>query len=326
MPQIVYFLPSGNSPSGGVKVLLQHVEILNRHGFDAFAFGLSNFQSWADINARVVRSEKDTFLVSHGSFLVFPETERIRAEHAAKSDNFVRVVFCQNHYAMEWGALADVRRFRDNDAFVCSSVIADAFKKRFGVPHVPVVPVPVDAARFKPAVKQPLTVAYMPRKRPGLVERLRDAIPEASAWNWLPIDRVPEAEVARILGGASVFLSLSHQEGLGLPPLEAMAAECIVAGFHGDGGRCYATPDNGFWHDDEDLAGVAASLRKAVHLAAERTGAWAAMIAAGRRTVEQFSPAATETALLTYWRSRIRAVGRQETEFLLRTSTTSGSP
>ena len=56
-------------------------------------------------------------------------------------------------------------------------------------------------------------------------------------WIFVPIDGLPEKEVAEILKESALFMSFSKAEGLGLPPLEAMACGCIVIGYHGQGGQ-----------------------------------------------------------------------------------------
>jgi glycosyltransferase involved in cell wall biosynthesis len=51
--------------------------------------------------------------------------------------------------------------------------------------------------------------------------------------------------VAKLLAGAQIFLSTGFPEGYSLPPLEAMAAGCLVTGFSGFGGFEYMrNPEN----------------------------------------------------------------------------------
>ncbi len=57
---------------------------------------------------------------------------------------------------------------------------------------------------------------------------------------------------------------MSHREGFGLPPVEAMSAGALVVGFHGGGGLDYATPRNGFWRSEGDLVGCADALAEAM--------------------------------------------------------------
>ena len=58
-------------------------------------------------------------------------------------------------------------------------------------------------------------------------------------------------------------------ESVGLTTLEAMASGCVCAGFTGIGGRQYATPDNGFWVDDDDCMAAADALAQAISLVRE---------------------------------------------------------
>jgi glycosyltransferase involved in cell wall biosynthesis len=108
----------------------------------------------------------------------------------------------------------------------------------------------------------------MPRKRAIEAVYIRDMFrftyPHYRHWEWREISNVGEAEAARMMGEARVFLSLSRLEGLGLTPLEAMASGCVVAGFTGIGGREYATPDNGFWVNENDFPACNTALAQAV--------------------------------------------------------------
>ena len=61
--------------------------------------------------------------------------------------------------------------------------------------------------------------------------------PHLHCWEIVPVGGLHQDELAEVFGTAQIFISLSHREGLGLPPAEAMASGCYVIGFTGDGGR-----------------------------------------------------------------------------------------
>jgi glycosyltransferase involved in cell wall biosynthesis len=123
--------------------------------------------------------------------------------------------------------------------------------------------------------------------------------PTHSDVSWVALDRLPIDTVAKSLGESRWFLSLSHLEGFGLPPIEAMAAEALVIGFHGEGGLEYASSENGLWCPTGDLVGCVAALARAIDLADK--GADRRYLAAGRATAERYSPAVQEEALVRFW-------------------------
>ncbi len=154
------------------------------------------------------------------------------------------------------------------------------------------------------AVPRQAAVAFMPRKRRrdaklihGLALSRRPALAPIP---WVALDGVARAECARVFQRAAVFLSLSYQEGLGLPPLEAMACGALVVGFHGGGGQEYATPANGDWFGDHDVTAVADALiaRIEAFQAGER---FEARIAAGQATAVTFSRPAFDSQLRAAW-------------------------
>lgn len=146
-------------------------------------------------------------------------------------------------------------------------------------------------------------IAYMPRKRPteaaALQALFRELFPRWAEVPWVAIQDQPRAQVARILAESAIFASLSRDEGLGLPPLEAMAAGCLVCGFDGQGGTEYATPDNGFWVADGDLEGFARALASALEMDAQETQR---RLASGRATAAGFSQDRFESELDAAWR------------------------
>ncbi|WP_411287947.1 glycosyltransferase [Phenylobacterium sp.] len=149
-----------------------------------------------------------------------------------------------------------------------------------------------------------LAVAYMPRKRRMDARLIRGLLrsrrPDLTAIPWIELTNASRQDCARALKSAAVFLSLSYNEGLGLPPVEAMAGGALVVGFHGGGGREYATAENGDWFDDGKPVEVADALAAALDalVAGER---FAGRRAAGVRTAQAFSQAAFETDLKAAW-------------------------
>jgi len=90
-----------------------------------------------------------------------------------------------------------------------------------------------DVFRWRGEAKVPGRIAVMPRKGEAVLRAVHEALPEA---DFLFIDGLSENEAAARLKSADLFLAISSQEALGLPPLEAMCAGCCVLGFPGVGG------------------------------------------------------------------------------------------
>ena len=89
----------------------------------------------------------------------------------------------------------------------------------------------------------------MPRNLPedlaSIAAALKRRHPRFADVPWVEIHDVTQAEAARTMGESAVFLSLSHKESFGLPPLEAISCGCLATGYHGDGGREYMSAENG---------------------------------------------------------------------------------
>ena len=85
-------------------------------------------------------------------------------------------------------------------------------------------------------------ITYMPRKLPThskkLLFMLKSKLPKT--WSIKALDNIGnENELYNILKKSKIFLSFSHMEGLGLPPLEAAKEGNKVIGYTGEGGKEY---------------------------------------------------------------------------------------
>jgi hypothetical protein len=138
-----------------------------------------------------------------------------------------------------------------------------------------------------------LQVAYMPDKRPReapvVKALLHQLYPDLAAVPWVPIAGVSRRACAEIMAQSAVFASFSWLEGLGLPPLEAMAAGCLVCGFDGHGGSDFATPDNGLWVAEGDHEGYAHAVAATLEMARAAGPEQARRSAAGHATAAGYS-------------------------------------
>jgi glycosyltransferase involved in cell wall biosynthesis len=302
--RIIYVLEPFPSPFGGVAVIYRHVEILMAHGFAAFVHLPERPR--VDFYGTTAAQLIGNITLSIGDVLVIPEILGW-ALRQFRTVPLRRWMFCQNHNNLppvanpdaalaEWGV----------DGVIASSVaIRDHLRHRHGLVDVPLLPCAVDPIRFAPVREKKRQIAFMPRKLPAdaatIEANFKRAHRRFAAVPWVSINDVSQAEAARVLNESSVFLSLSNRESLGLPPLEAMASGCLVAGYHGDGGREYMSELNGWWAQDGDWQTCVDGLAAALDLLDHGGRPLEARRAAMRQTVGEYSPQRMEAALLDFW-------------------------
>jgi glycosyltransferase involved in cell wall biosynthesis len=145
-------------------------------------------------------------------------------------------------------------------------------------------------------------IAFMPRKRPNEAKQLQQwfaaLCPQWAHVPWVEVDGMSRPQVAQTLAESLVFVSLSKDEGLGLPPLEAMAAGCLVAGFTGGGGQEYATPVNGLWVGEAQLPELALAIASLLAMDVQQQ---AARVQVGQATAALFDSANFDAKLNSAW-------------------------
>ncbi|MBT6275507.1 MAG: hypothetical protein HOI95_15400 [Chromatiales bacterium] len=108
----------------------------------------------------------------------------------------------------------------------------------------------------------------------GIPAAIATTEPCSPSWfddvTWVKIASMHEQAVATILSQAAVYLSLQRFDSVGMLALEAMASGAVVAGFTGIGGREYASSNNGFWAQEDDIEACVEQLATAASLV--RTG------------------------------------------------------
>ncbi|MDA1309751.1 MAG: glycosyltransferase [Proteobacteria bacterium] len=300
--RIIYHLTRASGPSGGIKVMLDHVEVLRAAGFDAFAYVKNQAQrpTAFDITVPVLTG---AFGIRPDDIIIRPETFSARDLEAAAKGGLRQAVFVQNHYYCRH-SLGSARCYGDLgviDVF-CASQRIKRFLEENGIAQdVTVVPCAIATAPPSAADKRE-QIAAMPRKRAfehGVIKHffaLRH--PEFADLPWIEIEDVPHHEALRIMAESTIFLSLQRFEGFGLPALEAMAAGCLVVGFAGDGGWEYADQANGIWIPEDDLEAAADGLAAAVTGSRCQTSESSARIEAGKTTAAGYGPEPRRAALI----------------------------
>lgn len=309
MTRIVYLTPYAGSKSGGNKMIFRHVESLCAMGFDAVVRRPPQTPPPAWFGHQAPTEDASAPLAA-GDILVLPEDSPEAMRQAAALPNR-KVIFCQNPYALASYGLAALPaelRPQYRNFMACGVGVAGLIARVFDYDLISVVPGFADERLFRPAAKERL-IACSPRHRKVeqaairyMFERL---YPDAAAWRWEVMETRTEVEVADIMGRASVFLSLARMEALSLTTLEAMACECLLAGFTGIGAREFASSVNGIWVDEDDCEAAAHALVRAVTLAEQGGGAQALMRHAAAQTAAQWSHAAFLQALAAFWRDRM---------------------
>jgi glycosyltransferase involved in cell wall biosynthesis len=309
MARVLYISHDNPRPSGGVRTLYRHVEILRKAGFDASVvqhqqgFRMAWFQS----DAPVLYAEGGLALES-ADWVVIPE------DHGAALEGFRNVgcskaIFCQGHYHVfefipagsSWTA------YGVTQVLASSGPIRDFVRTVFGIEPA-YVPLSLDLDLFRPAENPPeLQLAFMPRKGAHHVRSIQGILhhraPDLREIPWIAIDGRNEAEVAAILGRSAFFLSTGLREGFGLPPLEAMACGAMVVGFRAGGGSEYATQENGFWVADEDTFALADKLIEVLraYRDANSSPLWASLRSAGYATAARYTRAAEAQRVVAFW-------------------------
>jgi glycosyltransferase involved in cell wall biosynthesis len=307
--RIVHLVPYASSNTGGNKITFRHVEALNAMGLRAVVRRSAHKElpTWFRHEAP---SEDGSAPLHDDDILVLPEDSPEMLRRCADLPNR-KVIFCQNPYALAGYGLAAAEpdlKAKYRTFMACGVGTAGLIARFFDYDLISVVPGFADERTFRPAPKEQV-IACSPRYRKTeqlairyMFERLH---PNAGAWRWEPMETHTEDEVAEVMGRASVFLSLARMEALSLTTLEAMASECLVAGFTGIGAREFTSAVNGIWVDEDDCEACAHALVRAVVLAEQGGGAAALMRHAAAQTAAQWSHAAFVQALAAFWRDRM---------------------
>jgi hypothetical protein len=283
-PPTVYFCaPDYDVPSGGIRVMYRHVDLLNDAGIRAaILHRRAKFRcTWFENRTRVTSS--DSVAIGPADLVVVSELAVASLSSLASGSRFV--IFNQNpHLTWQRTSAQMVRAYASSPDLLAIVTVSShsAEMLRFAAPEATVVRVhnSIDPRLFHPAAIAPQrkTICFMPRGSSEEADQIRGILGTRGIlhkWEVSPLHGLPEREVAERLRQTTVFLSLAYHEGFGLPAAEAMACGAYVVGFHGFAGREYFRPE--FTHPVEpgDILGLARAVAEVVERETSEPG-WCA--------------------------------------------------
>ena len=252
---IYYLCPDSNNPSGGIRKLYRHVDILNGAGFPAFILHQRNgFRcTWFTNDTRIayipaVIANRDKLA---SDYLVIPEVYDPNIVNITKG--LRKIIFNQGCYntfnGYSLNAL-DLRTPYHHQEVLATLVVSEDSRRylQYVFPELKIVRVHngIDQSIFSYEPEKKRQLAFMVHKTPEDVVQVINILKFRGAlkdFRLAPIEDRSETEVAAMLKESAIFLSFAIREGFSLPAAEAMSCGCIVVGYHGMGGREYFKPE-----------------------------------------------------------------------------------
>lgn len=226
-------------PSGGVRVIYQHCEILKKHGFKAYPVHLGNFSvDWFSHSLKELTKEQALEMISTEDVVICPEIiPTVITWFSCRH----RICFVQNWALINIGTKG--KKYEDfgfTGILSCSGYITRFMKEQTALPIATVVN-GIDLNLFydNPELREPDSVLYLNRRNVSDARRAISMLPAdlRQKIHFIELEnKYPQEKLAEIYRQADIFLAIGYPEGFSLPPLEAMASGCSVAGFTGGGG------------------------------------------------------------------------------------------
>ena len=254
MKRIIFFCPANQHPTGGVKVIYNHVECLTSLGANAFVFHPDNPDYTCDWFAHNAPMMRNFDIDPLRDFIILPEFWAATLGEFFLTPGMPRFgVFVQGGY-LTHPHLLELRNLYSavySAARLVVTISEDTTQiVRLNYPQIAsdrIVRVQWSINdRFmgsnRPIGAKPYrTIAYMPRKMKDHSLRVIGALMQhlPGSWTIMPIENVSEADVAAMLSKSDIFLSFNELEGLPLPPMEAALAGNLVIGYTGQGANEY---------------------------------------------------------------------------------------
>ena len=229
---------------GGVKVFYQHCRILNELGYEAYPLALGNYDGNRYYHDMETKSLADVgYELKPNDIVVsteFSPYDGLKFQHCK------RMMFAQN-----WFWVGSHLKTRDKGksyrnlgydyVISCGDYISQTIHMLQDEGCITVSNgIDENVFHSDDSERQENRIMCLPRRNHHDILMIKKMVlsrfPSA---NFVEVDGVSEAEIAKEFRRSDIFLATGYPEGFSLPPLEALFSGCVVVGFAGRGGRQY---------------------------------------------------------------------------------------
>ena len=313
--RIFYVCPDVAEPSGGIKRLYTHVELLRENGYDAYIMHVKKgFKlHWFDSQAPIVYPEdsplssfdsKDTFVIPEGHPLVMKQFKTLPVKKVVIALNPAHV-FQSMPVGENW------KNYGINWVMANNKTIKDFIQWSMGIKNIHVIESSVDHSMFyyKPDMKN-RQVAYIKKKDTltPLVENILKS--KDASFHELAITAIENLNIqdyAQVLRESKIYLTTSAFEGFPRSIIEAMACGCICIGFHGIGGKDYiiesGRQQNFVLAESMNFIDLSKKLAELVEMIKHKDPRVGVIRQNALATAAGFSPESEKKSILEFWRT-----------------------
>jgi hypothetical protein len=261
MKSIIYICTKGkNKPTGGIKIIYRHVEILSKllpKEVTSKIFHFEDFNFKCNWFSHKVSFKKNSTFDPAKEFAIIPEWMAVYHAKMLQKMGASYGIFVQNGFYLNTKPKNNFSDQEINEAYEKAKIIisysdeiTECIKLTFPktINKILRINISVDSNKFyftEAIIKNKENlITYMPRKKRDHITKLLFILRQYVPKNWeiKSIDNITESEVIKILKKSKIFLSFSDLEGFGLPPIEAALCGNSVIGYTGESGKEYWSP------------------------------------------------------------------------------------
>ena len=246
---IFYFCIPENRPTGGVKYLLRHSHLINgMAGYNvSSAIHVLSFPDFVPTWEVPYVHKRDNRFNRLTDLIVLPEIMVGQTVPALQKVGIRYSILVQNGFYVSQGKAAmehiETLYGGAHSLLSTSDEITSTLRALFPRIKTPIFEISYafDRMLFSAGPEKRNLITYMPRKLEDHSHQVLQFLSARNLRGWTiePIDGLNEAGVVALLKASRIFLSFSHMEGFGLPPVEAALLGNKVIGYTGIGGREY---------------------------------------------------------------------------------------
>jgi len=261
MKSIIYICPiGGNRPTGGIKIIYRHVEILSKLLSKKVASKIFHFEDFdfkCNWFSHKVSFKKNSIFDPVKEFAIIPEWMAVYHAKMLQKMGVSYGIFVQNGFYLNTKPKNNFSDQEINEAYEKAKIIisysdeiTECIKLTFPktVDKILRISISVDSKKFQYTEEifksKENLITCMPRKNKNHTNKLLFILKQHLPKNWeiKILDNLTESEVIKFFKKSKIFLSFSELEGFGLPPVEAALSGNFVIGYTGESGKEYWDP------------------------------------------------------------------------------------